>query len=144
MDDAHYGFVVAMNGNFWNRLSDNASSIKYFVRRGAVAPTQTQHLLFYVGKRMQILGKADFVERIVGDTEDLWSRFGAESFFESADEYRAFAGGSRKMTFIRFENFQAYADPKPKNEIIRVLGSLVWFRPKYVSESNAELLDGNV
>ena len=48
------------------------------------------------------------------------------------------------MTFIRFENSQAYADPKPKNEIIRVLGSLVWFRPKYVSESNAELLGGNV
>ncbi len=74
------------------------------------------------------------------DTEDLWGRFGAERFFESVDKYRAFAAGSRKITFIRFGNFREFAEPKPKDEVVRVLGSLVWFRPKYISQHNVELL----
>lgn len=138
----HYGFVLIMDGKYWSRLCGSQSA-KYFVRKGAVGPKGADKLLLYVGKRMQILGEADFTERIVGDSEDLWSRFGAESFFESADEYRTFAAGRRKMTFIRFDNFRAYVEPKSKDEVVRVLGSLVWFRPRYISQRNAELLCGS-
>ena len=89
------------------------------------------------------MGAADFSERIVGDAEDLWSQFGAQSFFESIDEYRAFARGNRKMTFIRFENFKELANPEPKETVTKLLGSLVWFRPRYVSQQTAELLDNH-
>jgi predicted transcriptional regulator len=147
MENLHYGFALVVNGKYWSHLCQNHNQpqkIKYFVRKGAVAPTQTEKLFFYVAKRMQVLGTADFVERIVGDTSELWSMFGAQSLFESVDEYRAFAGGSRKMTFIHFENLMQFADPKPKADVVRALGSLVWFRPRYVSESNANLLAENI
>ena len=144
MENPHYAFILVIDEKYWKRLCQSQTQgkqINFFVRKNSVAPTQTNRLLFYVKKpRMQILGAADFAERIVGDAEDLWSRFGAESFFESIDEYRAFARGNRKMTFIRFENFKEVADPKPKETVTKVLGSLVWFRPRYVSQQTAELL----
>ena len=93
---------------------------------------------------MQILGTADFTERLVGDTQELWNKYGAESFFESLDEYNAFAQGNKKMTFIHFENFEELADPKPKETVAGALGSLVWFRPRYVNRETAELLTGKV
>jgi len=144
MENQHCGFVLVIDSKYWNRLcgsQKDAQNVKYFVRRGAAAPRATEKLLFYVAKRMQILGEADFTERIVGDREDLWTRFGAESFFESADEYREYAGGSRKMTFLHFKNFKEIIEPKSKNEVVRLLGSLVWLRPRYVSKETTELLE---
>ncbi len=146
MENNHYGFVLVINGKYWSHICQSQSQahkISYFVRTGAVGPKQTEKLLFYVTKRMQVLGAADFVERIVGDREDLWEKFGAESFFSSADEYRAFAGASRKMTFIHFKNLTDYPNPKPKNDVTKVFGSLVWLRPRYVSTDKVELLDGS-
>lgn len=144
MDDSRYGFVLVMNGSYWNRLAQQDGSIKFFVRRGAVGPTSTQRLLFYVGGRMQVLGAADFAERLVGDADALWEQFGAESFFESKQEYKAFCGDNKKMTFIRFENFKQLTEPKPKDDVVRALGSIVWLKPKYISRQNAELLESNL
>ncbi len=147
METQHYAFVLVIDSKFWSRLVERQSQdkpIKFFVRRNAVGPMQAERLLFYVEKpRMQVLGAADFAERIVGDAEDLWSKFGEKSFFESAEEYRAFVGSRRKMTFIRFENFEVFANPKPKDTVNRVFGSLVWFRPKYLSQVSTELLEEN-
>lgn len=145
MENLHYAFILVIDGEYWNRLCQSnrqGKEIRFFVRRSAVAPTQAKRLLFYVEKRMQILGAADFAERIVGDAEELWDQFGAKSFFKSVDEYRAFVKDNKKMTFIRFEHFEELADPKPKETVVSALGSLVWFRPRYVSQQTAELLEG--
>lgn len=144
MDDSRYAFLVVLDGGYWNRLTQQATQIKYFVRRAAVGPIQTQRLLFYVGKRTQVLGAADFVQRTVGDADALWEQFGAESFFESKEQYKTFCGANRKMTFIQFENFKQIAQPQPKNEVVRALGSVVWLQPKYVSRENAALLENNL
>ena len=148
MENDHYAFILVADQKYWNRLRQPTQPIKqirFFVRKNQVAPTQTKKLLFYVKKpHMQILGTADFTERIVGDTQELWSKYGAESFFESQNEYSAFAQGNKKMTFIHFGNFEELADPKPKETVAGALGSLVWFRPRYVSRETAELLTGKV
>ncbi|MGE5556856.1 MAG: hypothetical protein ACM3UY_11460 [Methanocella sp.] len=47
----NYGFVLVMDGKYWNRLCSNKTA-KYFVRKGAVAPKRAKKLLFYVTKRM--------------------------------------------------------------------------------------------
>jgi hypothetical protein len=70
------------------------------------------------------LGSADFVERLTGNYAELWEKFGSESCFESFDEYKGFVDGREMMTFIRFSNFREVADPEPKEELAKVLGSL--------------------
>jgi predicted transcriptional regulator len=144
VENEHYAFVLVADEKYWNRLSQGSQQgkqIHFFVRKSQVGPTEAKKLLFYVKKpRMQILGTADFAERITGDAEELWNMHGSESFFESFDEYKAFAEGRKKMTFIRFQNFLEIANPKPKETVTRVLGSLVWLKPRYVSQQSADML----
>ena len=52
-----------------------------------------------------------FVERLTGDYEDLWQKFGGDSCFELYEEYCKFADGREKMTFIRFSDFNEIASP---------------------------------
>ncbi len=87
---------------------------------------------------------ADFIERATGAAEDLWSKYGAESLFESPEEYLAFADGRTKMTFVKFSNFRELAQPAPKETVVGVFGSLIWFKPQYVNQKTAELLTGEV
>ncbi|MBM4400412.1 MAG: hypothetical protein FJ045_00500 [Crenarchaeota archaeon] len=97
--------------------------------------------MFYVKKPvMQIRGAADFIERLTGDYDELWRKHGAESCFESFEEYCAFAQGREMMTFVRFKNFRELENPKPTEAIRSILGSLQGFRGKYVNLATAEQL----
>ncbi len=144
MASEHYAFMLVMDKKYWSRLCDfpqRNRRIRFFVRKNRVGPTQARKLLFYVKKpSMQVLGCADFVQRITGDAQELWNQHGSESFFESFDEYKAFSEGRRNMTFIEFENFCQLEDPMPKEEVARALGSLVWFRPRFIDRQTAEAL----
>jgi hypothetical protein len=53
-------------------------------------PTEAEQLLFYVTRKKQVLGTADFLERLTGNYEDLWEKFGSESCFETFEEYKSF------------------------------------------------------
>ena len=144
MDNERYAFILISDEKYWNRLRERTRAgreVHAFVRKNQVGPRETERLLFYVKKPiMQILGAADFVERLTGDREDLWKKYGAESCFESHDEYAGFAEGREKMTFIRFKNLTALENPKPTVILITVLGSLQGFRGKYVSSEIAKQL----
>ncbi len=143
MGDDRYAFVLVAEKKYWSRLSQasqQGKQIHFFVRKSKVGPTEAKKLLFYVKKKMQIRGTADFVERVTGDMEELWNKHGVESFFESFDEYKAFAEGRKTMTFIRFRNFTEIASPQPKENVTSVLGSLVWFKPRYVNKQIADML----
>jgi hypothetical protein len=143
LEKNHYAFVLVADEKYWSRLSQasqQGKQIHFFVRKSKVGPTEAKKLLFYVKKKMQIRGTADFAERVTGDVDELWNKHGAESFFESFDEYKTFAEGRKTMTFIRFQNFTEIATPQPKETVTSVLGSLVWFKPKYVSQQTADLL----
>ena len=89
---------------------------------------------------MQVRGIADFIERLTGDSGELWRKYGAESCFESSEEYCAFAQGRTIMTFVRFKNFVELAKPKTTEATRSILGSLQGFRGKYVNLATAKQL----
>ncbi len=122
-----YAYILTVNEEYWNRLRQRNKATfgtHVFIRRSQVAPKKAEQLLFYVTKKRQVFGVADFVERLIGDGDDLWAKFGGESCFESAEEFSRFAGGRQKMTFIRFNNLREIANPLSKDELVKVLGSL--------------------
>ena len=141
MASERYAYILTVDEKYWNRLRQRNSAhsgIHVFIRRNQVAPKQVQLLLFYVTRKKQVLGTADFVERLTGNYEELWEKFGSESCFESFDEYKQFTGGREMMTFIRFSNFNEIANPEPKEELAKVLGSLHRFGVgKYLDRETA-------
>jgi predicted transcriptional regulator len=144
MNSERYAFILIADEKYWNRLCERNRAdreVHAFVRKNQVGPREAQALLFYVKKPiMQIRGTADFIERLTGDREELWRKYGVESCFESFNEYIGFAQGREKMTIVRFKNFAELENPKPTEVIRRVLGSLQGFRGKYVSLETAKQL----
>jgi len=131
MTNERYAYILTVDEKYWNRLckrNKNATQTHAFIRKSQVAPKQTQQLLFYVTKKSQILGAADFVERLKGNYLDLWEKFGDESCFNSIEEYKAFVDGRDMMTFIRFSNLKEIANPASKEELTKIMGSLYRFR----------------
>jgi predicted transcriptional regulator len=139
-----YAFVLIADEKYWKRLCERNSAdreVHVFVRKNQVGPCKAQKLLFYVKKPvMQVRGVADFIERLTGNSKALWEKYGAESCFESYGEYAAFAEGREKMTFVRFKNFTELEEPKPTEIARMIIGSLRWFRPKYLSFEAAQQL----
>lgn len=123
----HYAYILTVDEKYWSRLcqhSRNNIATHVFVRKSRVAPRKVERLLFYVTRKRQVLGVADFLERLTGNYKDLWEKLGSESCFETFDEYSKFVDGRRMTTFIRFNDFKEIIDPKPKDELVKVLGSL--------------------
>jgi predicted transcriptional regulator len=132
MKRERYAFILIADEKYWNKLRERNKTqleIHAFVRKNQVAPKNAEKLLFYVKKPvMQVRGTADFIERLTGDSEELWRNYGAESCFESFEEYCEFAQGRMMMTFVRFNNFKELENPKPTEAIRNILGSLQGFR----------------
>ena len=106
-----------------------------------MAPLDAKKLFFYVKKpKMQVLGVADFVERIIGEPQDLWNLHGAQSIFDSQEEYNAFKADRKQVTFIRFNNFAEIVNPKSKEALTKILGPLVWFKARYINQKIAKQL----
>ena len=144
MESERYAFILISDEKYWNKLRERnreKEGVHAFVRKNQVGPRETQKLLFYVKKPvMQVLGNADFLERVTGDREELWRKYGAETCFESSDEYSAFAQGREKMTFVRFKNFMELENPQAADILRGILGSLQGFRGKYLNLENAKQL----
>jgi predicted transcriptional regulator len=144
MNRERYAFILIADEKYWNRLRERSKTnrgIHAFVRKNQVGPKNAQRLLFYVKRPvMQIRGAADFIERLTGNHEELWRKYGAESCFESFEEFCAFAQGREMMTFVRFKNFIELENPKSTEAIRSILGSLQGFRGKYVNLATAEQL----
>ena len=139
-----YAYILIADEKYWSKLCERNEAnngIHAFMRKSQVAPKNPQKLLFYVKKPvMQVLGVADFIERLTGDSSELWRKYGAESCFESFEEYGAFAKGRTMMTVVRFKNFVELEDPKPTEAVRSVLGSLQGFRGRYVDLATAKQL----
>jgi predicted transcriptional regulator len=141
MTSERHAYILTVDEKYWKRLCQkNKASLgtHVFIRKSQVAPKNAQQLLFYVTRKKQVLGTADFVERLTGKYAELWEKFGSESCFESFDEYKGFVDGRDMMTFIRFSNFKEIAEPEPKEELAKVLGSLHRFSlGKYLDKETA-------
>ena len=144
MKPKRYAFILIADEKYWNMLCERnraSSGVYSFVRRNKVAPKNAQKLLFYVKKPvMQVKGIADFVERVTGDSGELWRKHGAESCFETPEDYYSFAQGRTSMTFVRFKNFVELEKPKTKEATRLILGSLQGFRGKYVNLATTKQL----
>ena len=118
MKRERYAFILVADKKYWNKLRERnkaSGETHAFVRKNQVAPKTAQKLLFYVKKPvMQVQGIADFIERLTGDSGELWRKYGSESCFETFEEYCAFAEGRSKMTFVRFRNFVELKTRKPR------------------------------
>jgi len=97
MKTERYAFILISDQKYWKKLSQSGKTdirVHAFVRKNHVAPRAAEKLLFYVKKPvMQILGIADFVERLTGSTSELWAMYGTETCFASFDEYCQFGSG---------------------------------------------------
>lgn len=122
----HYAYILMDNKKWWNRLSNQNRAGKKshaFVRKGVVGPKNANVVLFYVTHPIkEIRGLGEFVERLVGDAEDLWNTCGSETCLKSYKEYMGFLQGRRKVTFIRFKNLRELAPSIPASTIFRIIG----------------------
>jgi predicted transcriptional regulator len=122
-----YAFILLSIEKFWKRLCDRnraGKTVHVFIRRGLVGPKNAKLLLFYVTHpHKEIRGVGEFIERITGDSEELWKTHGRESLLRSYEEYLDFLQGRRKATFIRFKNLRELPTPKSSTDISQVIGT---------------------
>jgi len=115
LSEEHYAYVLVEDEKWWNRRRARnkvGSLVHAFVRRGRVGPKQTQKILFYVKRpAKQIQGSGEFLERITGPRDELWNIYGAETVFESKDEYDSFVGSRENVTVIRFKGLEELEKP---------------------------------
>ena len=138
LEEEHYGFILISDEKWWNKLCErtrSGHSIHAFVRRNLVGPIKAEKLLFYVKRpSMQIRGIADFVERVAGNAEELWKKYGGETCIDSFESYLKFLRGREKATFIRFTNFRELEAPVSMEALKKVLGTSKMPRGgKYIS-----------
>ena len=135
-----YAYVVLEAEKWWNRRcrqSKNGKTLQAFVRHGKVGPRDAKLLLFYVKHPIrEIRGKADFLERVAGDADELWNKYGPETVFESYDEYKQFREGRQEMTFVRFRNLQELTPPISRESFLEKAGggTTLSRNGKYLSE----------
>ena len=97
--------------------------------------------MFYAKKPViQVRGVANFIERITVDSGELWRKYGAESCFESFEEYNVFAKSRTMMIVVRVKNLGKLENPKLAKVLRSILVSLQGFRDKYVNLATAKQL----
>ncbi len=121
-----YAYLLLTKEKWWNkRLAQSRAGkdVQVFVRKSTVGPKDAELLLFYVNHHVQeVRGTGDFEERIVGETEALWRKYGEETVFESHDEYLDFLQGRKKATFVRFRNLRELEPPISLGKVLQAAG----------------------
>lgn len=139
----HYAYVLLEAEKWWSKRCSQSKMGKtkqVFVRRGKVGPLDAEQLFFYVKHPVrEIRGKAEFLERVVGKAEALWSKYGAETVFESYDEYKEFIDGREDITFIRFKSLQELNQPVSAKAFLEKTGggSMLSRNGRYISKDLA-------
>jgi len=140
-----YAYILLSDEKWWvRRVSRNKTgkTLQSFVRRGAVGPKDAKLILFYIKHPLrEIRGSGEFLERIVGDVDKLWTALGHETVFDSYQEYMAFMNGRTRATFIRFRNLQEFSTPVPVKVVSGVIGvSRMPRGGKYISREMVDAL----
>lgn len=112
-----------------------------FVRRGKVGPKRTELLFFYVTSPVkEIQGFGEFVERVVGDVDELWDKYGHETCLKSYSEYMEFLQGREEATFIRLRNLQKLSNLVSEDTLCEVVGGRMPRGGKYINGEKANQL----
>jgi len=112
------------------------------VLRGTAPPKNTRILLFYVTEPVKALeGYAEFIERKVGNPEEVWNEYGNESVLETKDKFEKFIGNPQDVSFIRFKNLTFAANPISLKNLLMLRGVKRLSRKGYyVNKSTSENL----
>jgi len=140
-----YAYILLSDEKWWVRRCNKnkaGQALQSFVRRGTVGPKEAKLVLFYIKHPLrEIRGSGEFLERIVGDAEKLWTTLGHETVFDSYQEYMAFMNGRTRATFIRFRNLQEFSAPVPVKVVSQIIGvSRMPRGGKYISREMANAL----
>jgi predicted transcriptional regulator len=121
-----YAFIMMVKEKWWIKFRERheeGKKIHSFVTRDAAPPKSTQFILFYVTKPVgEIAGYTQFIERKVGDPQQLWKMYGSESVLSSEEQYEEFIGSARKVSFVRFNNLSEATNPISLNNLLMFLG----------------------
>ena len=121
-----YAFVMMIKDKWWQefcRLHHKGKQVQSYVQIGLAPPKNATLLLFYVTKPVaEVLGYAEFIERKVGKTEELWKEHGEESVLDSPEKYLEFVKGTELVSFIRFKNLKEAVNPIPLKNLLMFLG----------------------
>jgi predicted transcriptional regulator len=121
-----FAFVIMIKDKWWRefcRLHHEGKEVQSYVQGGWAPPKNTSLLIFYVTKPVaQIGGYAEFVERKVGEAEELWKKHGHESVLSSEKQYFTFVSGRERISFIRFKNLHEATKPIPLGNVLMFLG----------------------
>lgn len=121
-----YAFVMMVMEKWWvefRRRGQEGKKVHSFVVRGAAPPKSTLLIHFYVTKPVRaIAGYAHFIERVVGNPQELWSRFSDETVLGSKARYEEFVGNASKVSFIRFKDLNVAMNPISLSRLLMLLG----------------------
>ena len=140
-----YAYILLSDEKWWIRRCNKnkaGQTLQSFVRKGAVGPKDAKLILFYIKHPLrEIRGSGEFLERIVGDADKLWTALGHETVFDSYQEYLTFMNGRTHATFIRFKNLQEFFTPIPVKVFSQICGvSRMPRGGKYISREMANAL----
>ena len=122
-----FAFVIMIKAKWWRefcRLHHEGKQIQSYVQGGWAPPKDTSMIFFYVTKPLaEIAGYAEFIERKVGDAEELWKKHGPESVLSSEEQYLEFVKDKQRVSFIRFKDLHEAVQPIPLKNILMFLGA---------------------
>jgi len=121
-----HAFVMMIRDKWWREFrsrNHKGKKIHAYVQGGWAPPKNAFLIFFYVTKPVgEIASYAEFIERKVGEAEELWKEHGDESVLGSKEQYFEFVRGKQRVSFIRFKNLQEASRPIPLNNILMLLG----------------------
>jgi len=119
-------FVMMVQKRWWNefcRRNHEGKKTHSFVLTGTAPPKDASTLLFYVTKPVgEIAGYADFIERKVGDADQLWREHGTESVLTSKEKFDDFVKDAQRVSFVRFKDLHEATKTIPLNDVLMSLG----------------------
>lgn len=140
--DGKQAFVIMVQNRWWSgfcRRNTEGKKTHSFVLRGFAPPKDASKLLFYVTKPVgEIAGYAEFIERKVGDPEELWREHGTESVLATKEKYDAFINDSQKVSFVRFKDLQLAIRPIPLCDVLISMGNRRLGRKGFYLEKETE------
>ncbi len=121
-----HSFVIMIKDKWWREFCNHnhkGRKTHSYVQKGLAPPKNASLIFFYVTKPSRLIaGCAEFIERKIGNAEEMWVKHGSESVLESKEKYLAFLAGEKKVSFVRFTNLQEAFQPIPLNNVLMLLG----------------------
>lgn len=144
MSEKH-AFIMMVKDKWWQefrRLHNSGRNVHSYVRKGKAPPKKAKLLFFYVTKpNAEIAGYAEFIERKVGDSDELWKQYKKETVLKSKKQYLELIQYSKQASFIRFKDLHEAEKPIPLNNLQATLSiNKPARRGFYINEEKAEKL----